>query len=467
MNNYSNFTAEMLLDFEVLPIETIPLSPVAIDRAATLSAQISNPQRQWQTYLNGLALFGFQEWLAQRDSAIKIDPEKTSLFKPEIANVIEGVIDLTINSFKLGLITTGSLTDREVTIPRAIIDLPEFVPHFYVLMEVQEEEEIAIIHGFLADNQLIELRETVNLQADEDWNYQLPLTWFDGNCDRLLLNLRCLSPTAIPLPTIPNNRLMELAQIRSQLARLLPQLQSPESQLWQVLTWEEGAVVLTNPELLNWIYQLQRKDGAISDINLTNYLSDFLQLLTEKAMNVGCWLWNELDELGRELSWQLLPNLTPAAALRSGMSSATLSPTEEFEVIIRELHNNNVDIPPEARGAYRHLQLAGISLRFYALTWALVSGEISEWTLLLILGTPSGTPIPSGLKLRVSDQTGILVEQGLDVDDNSSYFFTSVVGNWDEKFLATVSLGSVIEETLPPFSFHPYSSRNLTIHTTI
>ena len=81
MNNYSNFTAEMLLDFEVLPIETIPLSPVAIDRAATLSAQISNPQRQWQTYLNGLALFGFQEWLAQRDSAIKIDPEKTSLFK--------------------------------------------------------------------------------------------------------------------------------------------------------------------------------------------------------------------------------------------------------------------------------------------------------------------------------------------------------------------------------------------------
>lgn len=447
MNNYSNLTAEMWLDFEVLPIETITLSPAAIDRAATLSAQIPNPQRQWQTYLNTLGMFGFQEWLAQRDSAIKIEVEKTSIFKPEIANVIEAVIDLIINNFKVCLITTGSLTDEEVIIPKAIIDLPEFVPHFYVLMEVEEEEEIAVIHGFLAYNQLIELRETVNLQADEDWTYQLPLTWFDGNCDRLLLNLRCLSPTAIPLPTIPNNRLMQLAQIRSHLARLLPQLQSPESQLWQVLTWEEGAVVLTNPELLNWIYQLQRKEEVVSDINLTNYLSDFLQLLTEKAMNVGRWLWDELDELGRELSWQLLPNLTPAAALRS--------PTEEFEVIIRELHNNNVDIPPEARGAYRNLELAGISLRLYALTWALVSGEISEWTLLLILGTPLGTPIPPGLKLRVSDQTGILVEQGLDLDENSSYFFTSVVGNWDEKFLATVSLGSVIEETLPPFSFNP------------
>ncbi|MCP2732134.1 DUF1822 family protein [Limnofasciculus baicalensis] len=455
MNNYSNFTTEMLLDFEVLPIETIPLSPVAIDRGAKLSAQIPNAQRQWQTYLNGLALFGFQEWLAQRDSLIEIEVEKSSLFKPEIANFIEAIIDLKINNFKLCLITTGSLTNEEITIPRAIVDLPEFVPHFYVLMEVQEEEEIAIIRGFLSYHQLIELRETVNLQADEDWTYQLPLTWFDGNCHRLLLNLRCLSPSAMLLPTVPNNRLMELAKIRSHLARLLPQLQSPESQLWQVLTWEEGAVVLTSPELLNWIYQLQSQEKSVSNLNLTNYLSDFLQLLTKKAMNVGSWLWNELDELGRESSWQLLPNLTPAAALRSGRSSATLSPTEEFEVIIRELHNNNLDIPSEAKGAYRNLELAGVSLRLYALTWALVSGEISEWTLLLIVGTPSGIPIPYGLKLRVSDRSGILVEQGLDVDDNSSYLFTSVVGNWDEKFLATVSLGSVIEETLPPFSFNP------------
>ena len=447
MNNYSNLTAEILLDFEALPLEAIALSPAAINEAVKLSAQLPNAQRQWQTYLNALALFGFQEWLAERDSLIKINPEKSSLFKPAIANVIEPVIDLKINNFKLCLITTGSLTDEEVTIPRAIVDLPEFVPHFYVLMEVQEEEEIAVMRGFIAYNQLVELRKTVNLKADEDWTYQLPLTWFDGNCNRLLLNLRCLSPTAIPLPTVPNNRLMQLAKMRGQLARLLPKLQSPESQLWQVLTWEEGAVVLTSPELLNWIYQLQRKDGENYDINLTKYLSDLLQLITAKAINVGRWLWNELDELAREFSWQLLPNLTPVSALRS--------PTEEFEVIIRELHNNNVDIPLEARGAYRNLNLAGISLRLYALTWALVSVEISEWTLLLVVGSPSGIPMPSGLKLRVSDQTGILVEEGLEVDDNSSYFFTSVVGNWDEKFLATVSLGSVIEETLPPFSFNP------------
>ncbi|HBE20053.1 MAG TPA: hypothetical protein DEG17_00820 [Cyanobacteria bacterium UBA11149] len=453
MNNSSNLITQMWLDFEALSVDTIALSPEAIDKSVTLSAQILNPQRQWQTYLNGLALFGFQEWLAQRDSVIEIEPEKSSLFKPSLANVIEGVIDLTINNFRIYLITTGSLTDEEVTIPRAVIDLPEFVPHFYVLMEVQEEQEIAVIRGFLSYNRLVELRETVNLQPESDWTYQLPLTWFDSSGDRFLLNLRCLSPNAIPLPAVVCDRDPQLNLMQQQLTRLLPQLHSPQCELWQVLTWEEGIIVLTHPELLSWIYELQISESQAELSTTTSrsatqvYLADLIQLLTKKAMNVRRWLWDELDELAREFSWQLLPNLTPATALRS--------PSEEFTAIMRELHHHNLDIPPTARGAYRNLNLGGIPLRLYALTWALVSGEISEWTLLLIVGTPSGIPIPSDLKLRVSDQTGILVEQGLDWNDNSAYLFTSVVGNWDEKFLATVSLGSMIEETLPPFSFNP------------
>lgn len=453
MNNYSNLSTQMWLDFEALSVDTIPLSPEAIDKSVKLSAQIPHPQRQWQTYLHGLALFGFQSWLAERDSVIEIEPEKSSLFNPALSNVIEGVIDLNINNFKIYLITTGSLMDEEVTIPRAVIDLPEFVPHFYVLMEVQEEQEIAVIRGFLPYNRLVELRETVNLQPESDWTYQLPLTWFDSSSDRFLLNLRCLSPSAIPLPAVVRDRVTQLNLMQQQLTRLLPQLHSPQSELWQVLTWEEGIVVLTHPELLNWIYELQISESQ-EELSITTarsttqiYLADLIQLLTQKAMNVGRWLWDELDELAREFSWQLLPNLTPAIALRS--------PTEEFAAIIRELHHHNLDIPPTARGAYRNLNLAGIPLRLYALTWALVSGEISEWTLLLIVGTPSGSPIPSGLKLRVSDQTGILVEEELAVNHNSSYFFTSVVGSWDEKFLATVSLGSMIEETLPPFTFNP------------
>ena len=164
-------------------------------------------------------------------------------------------------------------------------------------------------------------------------------------------------------------------------------------------------------------------------------------------MNVGRWLWDELDELAQELSWVLLPNIAPASAMRS--------PTEEFEAIVNELQENGLAIPSQARGGYRDLPLAGYRLRLYAVTWPLVSSTVREWTLLLVLGTLSDTSLPPGLKLRVSDQTGILVERVLDADDNYPYFFTSVVGTWDEKFIVTVSLTPELELTLPPFAFNP------------
>ena len=264
--------------------------------------------------------------------------------------------------------------------------------------------------------------------------------------DRLLVYLSCLEPTAIPLPAVPNNRPMQLAQMRSELETRLPQLHSPERQLWQVLTWEQGTVVVTTPELLNWVYHIQT-NRTTADASVRTHLTDILQLLTQQAMNVGRWLSNELDDLAQELSWRLLPmpSFAPATALRS--------PTEEFEAIVRELYHNGLEISPQARGAYRDLQVAVLSLRLYALTWPLMTGTVPEWTLLLILGAPSETNLPTGLTLRISDQTGILVERVVNSENNSPYFFTSVIGSWDERFIVTISLAPGLNLTLPPFSF--------------
>jgi hypothetical protein len=76
-----------------------------------------------------------------------------------------------------------------------------------------------------------------------------------------------------------------------------------------------------------------------------------------------------------------------------------------------------------------------------------------EWSLLLILGAPALSSLHSNIKLRVSDQTGILEERGLDARTSDTYIFTPVVGNWDEKFLVSVSLMDGVETTLPPFAF--------------
>jgi hypothetical protein len=268
-----------------------------------------------------------------------------------------------------------------------------------------------------------------------------------------------LEPSAISLPAIPTNRIAILANIQNQLVELLPQLQSPRRELSEVLTWEQASVVFTNPELLNWLYTLQKQNTETENVEMGSAkpelsgnfasLQDLIKLITQPALNAGRWLWDELDDLAQGLSWVLLPSFASASAMRP-----IRSPEEEFEVIVTQLRQGGLEIPIQARGAYQDILLAGIPLRMYAVTWHLVAeSQHPEWSLLLILGAPALSSLPSNIKLRVSDQTGILDELGLNVESEDSYIFTRVVGNWDEKFLVSVSLMDGVEVTLPPFAF--------------
>lgn len=449
MTNFSTKTQPILFDFERLPTSAIIFSPDEINQAVEISSQIKNSDVQWQTYLNALALFAFEQWLEARDNSLTMNRSQCTVLQPAIANSISAVSNLQVGEFKLCLIATGSLTDEEVTLPRAVVDLPEYIPHFYVLIEVLEEPEIAVIQAFFSYQLLTERLANVNLVPQEDWTYQLPLTWFENNLDRLLLYLRCLEPEAIPLPTIPPERADNLSRMQNELTTLLPRLHSPEIELWQVLNWEQGTAVLTSPELLNWVYNKQ----AIAEAeDQRRNLSDLIKLLTQPAINVGRWLWDELDNLAQEFSWVLLP-IAPATAMRS--------PGEEFTAIKSQLQQQGLEIPLQARAAFKDLLLAGFQLRLYAVTWHLVTEPDPHlWTLLLVLGTPLGDNLPYNLKLRVSDQTGILAEQGINQESGGSYLFTRVVGGWDEKFLVrdekflvSVSLMDGVEVTFLPFAF--------------
>lgn len=446
MTNLFPNTPQMRLDFESLPTAAITLSGEQITQAVEVSSKIKNSSQQWQTYIHTLALCAFEEWLASRTNSLTINRERCTILQPALAKAIAAVANLQVGKFKICLITTGSLTDDQMYLPQAVVDLPEYIPHFYVWVEVLEEEDAALISGFLSYQQLREHQTRVNLQSSADWNYQIPVSWFEKNPDRLLLYLRCLEPDTIPLPVKSENT-QPLSIIQNELLALLPQLRSPRTELWQVLTWEQGKVVLTHPELLNWIDNLQQQTHT----SVSDSLKDLLKLLTEPALNVGRWLWDELDELAEEFSWRLLPSLTPTAAMRS--------PTEEFPAIINQLQQQGLEIPAVARGAYQDFLLTAIPLRLYAVTWHLLGeSEPNLWTLLLVLGTASHTALPGHLKLRVSDQTGVLVERGINPQQGDSYLFTRVVGNWDEKFLVSVSLTDGVEVNLPPFTFSPRRS---------
>ncbi len=444
MTNLSTEILPMTLEFEQLPPEAIPLSQSQIDRAVELSDKIKDESKQWQTYLNALSLSAFETWLESRSNSFNINRDQCTVLQPALANLIPTVANLKVGDFKICLITTGSFIDEQVDISRIVVDLPEYIPHFYVLVEVIEEEEKAVIKGFISYKEFLVKQQNVNLTPDSDWNYEIPLTWFCKEADRLLLYLRCLEPAAIPLPTIPTNRAENLELVKNELIQILPQLRTKD--ISEVLTWEQASAVLTNPELIDWIYNLQTQniEDNLQETTLQQHLSDIFKLITQPAINVGRWLWDELDTLAEE-TWNLLPNIAPQPVMRS--------PVEEFTVISSQLQQKGLEIPVQARGAYQDLSLAGVPLRLYAVTWHLLSeSEPNSWTLLLILGTPALESLPHNLKLRVSDQTCVLVEQEVNPELGNSYLFTRVVGNFDEKFLVSVSLGDGVELTLP-FAF--------------
>lgn len=450
----SVYDSETPVDYETIDPDTVNLTSQQINQALDWCRSLPGEDKQWQTYLNALAFLAFENWLDYRASGISLNFNHCSLHQPELTYGIDAVLNLTVNDFKVCLIATGTVNDNTVIIPRAIFDLPEYNAHYYILLEVQEELETALIYGFISYKTWLQHKHNINLEPNLDWTYTVPLSLFIAEPDQLLFYLRCLNVEAIALPEIPNRSAL-LSQFKNQLIIQLPQLKPQEKgiipQLWQVLTWEQGELVLTQPQLLRWVYEVQNQASlwteplTFSPQYSTVYLSDLLKLLTQPVLNVGQWFNQEVERLSNQLSWVLMPEFSPATAFRSG---------RQIQALVQELQENNVDIPLQAKAAYRDLEMGGCSLRLYALTWPLTGEVEPEWTLLLILGLPSGTDLPSGVKLRVSDTTGILVEEGLNSQEECSYLFTRVVGTWAEKFVVTISFKEEFEETLPIFGFN-------------
>lgn len=445
MSYSPNNSTEFSLDFTTVPTEAIALLPEQIESAIKISSAIQNFDQQWLIYLNSLALFGFIEWMKESAPELSINQAKCSVFNPTIANLIPGVCNLEVGDFKICLVAQGSLDDREIFLPRAAIELPEYIPHVYVIVDVKEEYRQAIVKGFIRYDRLTEFIAESNLQPNLDWTYTIPITWLENDAERLLLYLRCLAATAISLPEIPGDRLENLASIQAEISSLLNNLEFPNVALWQVLSWEQVATVLTLE------FAAINETETEEETALTN-LDSLLQILTRPALNVGLWLQDKMDELAQNVSWILMPAFaTSPSPLRCT--------TEEFETIVSDLSNFGVEIPTHARGAYQKIELSEQEFNLYAITWPfLAENNVPEWMLLLILSADYGTTLPTGLKLRVSDSTGILVQRKVGLNSPDSYLYIQIAGAWDERFLATVSLpdretGKKLSVTLPPFTF--------------
>ncbi|MBD2319768.1 DUF1822 family protein [Phormidium tenue] len=375
-------------EFETLDNDAIALSSSSLQTAANLSELVTTRSQQWQAYFNALALFGFETWLQERAPDVRLERDNASVFEPNQSGAIAATYGLTVNQFRVCLIPIDSEPDAAISLSRILIESAEFRPHFYVLVELYEEQEQAIIKGWLRADNLIARQAELSLSTD--WNYEIPLAWFDDDCDDLLLYWRCASPAMIDLPS------------------LAPTIAS---------------------DRYSW-----------------------LQLLTQPAIDTAQWFQEEWQALVNDLTWVLLPPVASASGLRSSGATLNRSPLSELETILTAIERTGMRLPSNARAAYQDFELGEYPLRLYAVIGSEVAtdGAIA-WSLLTILGKATDRDLPVDLILRISDITGVLVERQLEAQ--GAYLFAEVEGTPEERFLVTAALADGTTRSLPPFAF--------------
>ncbi|MDJ1175740.1 DUF1822 family protein [Roseofilum capinflatum] len=393
---------------------------------------------RWSDYTQALAILGLYGWLGDREPTLILDPDPLSVLNPLYSQHLNAIFHLTVNGFQVCILPTLSWSEDEIAVPRVGVELSEFTDQLYIVVSLDEDLEAIAIRGFLNFPELAAL--TAQITPSPDWNYYLNIDQFHTHPDDLLLTLHCLNPEAIKTPekTLDHSALQPYQQ---SLQEHLPQVK--HRPLWQILTWEESRALWLHPELLQWLDPKPEEQPE----TLNNHLGDLLNLLIQPAIDVTQWLQNEAKELQNSLhegGWQLIP----ASAFRRHLP---LSPATDLSTLLTQIYQETgVSVPSDAGRAYQDLNV-GLGVRLYALTWCLSYED--SWTLLLILGSSSGQSLNSDLGWRISDQTGILVEEKMNLDSSSAYLFTQVIGTYDEKFVVTLfsSLGTAI--SLPPFSF--------------
>jgi len=431
---------ELLFDWEPVSETAITIHPDQIQQAAELSSPIIRPTKQWSTYLHALALFGFEQWLAERD--FNLSQENCTLKEPQITNILDGVSGLNIGNYKICLLVMGCSEDDVVSVPSPMLDLPDYAAHFYILVMVREELEQIDVKGLIRYDQL--KAKLGSLSRQRDWTYEIPLDWFDPDPNHLLLYLRCLKSIPLDLSLNPQIKFISFNELKKKMGDLISQLSLPNCQLWQVLTWQEGVSLLSYPELLHWLYRLQSTTSSPEKIaSFTAQLSQLSRNFGQSVLNVKQWLQNKVDEFSQSVSWVLEPPLVwQTGSLRSSSDTKVL--------ILKELQEERgINIPNTVLPAYQDFSLVEYSLRLSTVSW--LENEEELRSVLILSRAGSNDFLPKGLKMTISDEEKILEELLVESKSKDYYLYCPIAMSPNEQITITFTLETEESLTLPLF----------------
>jgi hypothetical protein len=188
------------LDTEALTEEQIELSSAQMEEAVRLIQSTCDPSQQWQLYLHALGLLGFKQWLEEWAPDLEIANSHCSTDHSD--HWVEACY-LSVAKFNLCLVAIPTSLDSTIDLPQAIVDLPQFIPHVYLLVEVREEQMQVKICGYLRRDRWVEQQRSHPLKPTLNQKYTVPLNWFNLDPTELLLELRCLEPPIIISSSLP------------------------------------------------------------------------------------------------------------------------------------------------------------------------------------------------------------------------------------------------------------------------
>jgi hypothetical protein len=176
-------TANEMEEFRLLLPEIILLEAEQFQQARHMSDSGSNESQRWQSYLNALALLGFEQWFRQQLNSIAIS---------HTFNAQTQVCQLQVGRFKLGIIASEHVLDEVIYIPKNIVDQSDLNSQFYVAVEVLEEQGEAIARGFLSHDQLVQYCNLIPpLEAE---CYPVPMARFNSELNYLVAYCHYLEP---------------------------------------------------------------------------------------------------------------------------------------------------------------------------------------------------------------------------------------------------------------------------------
>ena len=409
--------------------DSIFLSSDQIQQSAKLSSQIPTPSNQWSGYLHYLAFYGFKQWLSDYRHEFFSD-DSCSVFPPSYFNFLPAIYPVNVGNFRLCILAKGTTSDDLISLPKMAIALPDFIAHFYLWISVDEEQGIVKIEGVIDYEKLRNALQEETILLEDDWSYDIPITWFEPSVETLLLYLRCLNPNSIAIPEESKESLIPLIRLKEQLSSLIAQLSNVSIPLWQTLTWQQAATIVTQPQLVEWLYNLQTQSTTDAELFKAKLkLAGIFEQLQQSVFKVSTWLQEQFNQVLDVLDWQLCPHpLYEGGSLRSISDFMGISPA---------FWQQQAQIPQLAKGAFREFSLGQYQFRLTAYFW--IDQPQEEWTLFLLLGLADGQLLPQRLQFRVMSGTETLIMETILNDDQRSYLYAKVVGNLQETFEFMVS----------------------------